>query len=78
MGKISTFDVRIPFFLTETKLLPVDSAGPIPLMDKWICADGSVRPKCTAPLDMTHTQPSMALVRSAGEEALLNQVPAHK
>lgn len=31
-----------------------------------------------SPLDMTHTQPSMALARSAGEEALLNQVSINK
>ncbi len=31
-----------------------------------------------SPLDVTHTQSSMALVMSAGEEAPLNQVPVHK
>lgn len=31
-----------------------------------------------SPLDMTHTQPSVALVMSAGEEASINQVPVHK
>lgn len=30
------------------------------------------------PLDMTHTQPSMALVMSIGEEAPLNQMPVNK
>lgn len=38
----------------------------------------SEKARIYSPLDMTHTQPSMALVMSVGEEAPLNQLPAHK
>lgn len=56
-------------------------AGRCPnLMDNWIffVMVVSEEAQIYSPLDMTHTQLSMALVMSAGEEAPLNQVPVHK
>lgn len=56
------------------------SAGPCPsLMNRLISCDGSVRKGPNLqPLRHDSYTASMALVRSAGEEAPLNQVPVHK